>query len=83
MKRCSRGHYSPDEALFCVRCGERLPSELDPILLEITRLVDQLKTLSQKGQAYLRPDFDFLLGKLGALMRDFVEMKKRMLVGIP
>lgn len=76
MKRCSRGHNSPDEALFCVRCGERLQSELDPMLLEITKLVDQLKTLSQLEQAYL-------LGKLGALMRDFVEMKKRMLVGIP
>jgi tetratricopeptide (TPR) repeat protein len=66
-----------------MRCGERLPSELDPILLEITRLVDQLKTRGQKGQAYLQPDPDFLLGKLGAFMRDFVEIKKRMLVGIP
>jgi len=83
MKRCSRGHYSPDEALFCMRCGERLPSELDPILFEVTRLVDQLKTLSQKGRAFSQPEIEILLEKLGVLTRKFVETKKRMLVGIP
>jgi len=66
-----------------MRCGERLPSELDPILFEVSKLVDQLKTLSQKGQAHLHPEFDVSLAKLGAVMRNFVEAKKRMLVGIP
>lgn len=66
-----------------MRCGERLPSELDPILFEVTTLVNQWKTLSQKGLVYLQLEADYLLGKLGYLMRSYLETKKRTLVGIP
>jgi tetratricopeptide (TPR) repeat protein len=83
MKRCSQGHNSPDEAVFCMLCGERLPSELDPILSEVTRSVQEMKTLCEKDLTFSQAEIETSLGRLGILMRRFVETKKRLLVGMP
>lgn len=63
-------------------CGERLPSELDSILSEATRSLEQMKTLCEKDQTCSQPEIEVSLGRLGILMQRFVETKNRILVGI-